>query len=138
RFRPEYRTRRSAWNDSLELFAAPHAAADLVDHPHQREAHGQFINAGPVQMSGQAEQASASVLGRTERGESGPAVANNRGHGAESLDIVQHGRALERAGYGRERRPDARNTALPFERFEQRRFFADLVCSGAGLRIAIE
>ena len=39
---------------------------------------------------------------------------------------------------GRKRRPDARNAALAFERFEQRRFLAALVSAGAGVRVAVE
>ncbi len=36
---------------------------------------------------------------------------------------------------GREGRPDARDAALAFERFEQRRFLAALVRAGAGVRV---
>ena len=43
-----------------------HAAADVVDHLHQVVAHGQFVHAGLVQVSAQAEQARTAVLRRAQ------------------------------------------------------------------------
>ena len=100
------------------------------------EAQRQLIDAGLVHMPGEAEQPRAAVLRRAERRERRAAIANDRRHRAERLDVVQHRGALERAGDRRKRRPDARDAALAFERFEQRRFLAALVRAGAGVRVA--
>src|SRR5262245_66154500 len=89
-------------------------------------------------MSREAEEPGAAVLGRAQRGEGGPAVANDRWHGAKRFHGVQDGGTLERSRDGRERRADARHTALAFERFQQRRLLAHFVRAGAGLRIAVE
>ena len=52
-----------------------HAAADFVDHAHQVEAQRQFVNAGLVDMAGEAEQPRAAVLRRAEIRERRAAVA---------------------------------------------------------------
>ena len=112
---------------AFSFLAVPNAAADFVDHPQEIEAHRQLVHAGLVHVTRQAEQARAAVLWRAEIGEPLPAVQNDRRDRAECLDVVEDGRGLPCAGNGRKRRPDSRNSALAFERFEQRRFFAALV-----------
>ena len=53
-------------------------------------------------------------------GEPPAAIEDDRRHGAERLDVVQNGGALACARHRRERRTDAGDAALAFERFQQR------------------
>ena len=125
-------------NDRLQLLPAAHAAADFVDHAQEVEAHRQFVNAGLVDVAGEAEHAGAAVLRRAEIREHSPPFSDDGRHGAEGLDVVQHGGRLQGARHRREGRPDARDAALAFERFEQRRFLAALVRARAGVRVEVE
>ena len=80
----EHRAGRSAGNHGFQLLAAPHAAADFVDHAHQVEAHRQLVNAGLVDVPGEAEQARAAVFRRAERREGRAAVADDRRNRAQT------------------------------------------------------
>ena len=89
-------------------------------------------------MPGEACELCPSGFGNAKRRESCAAIAKNGRHSAVGLDVIQDGGALERANDSREGWADARDAALAFERFEQRRFFAALVCARAAVRVSIE
>ena len=55
------------------------------------------------------------------------------GTAGQRLGIIDDRRPAPEPNHGRERRPDARNAALAFERFHQRRFFADFVRARAAV-----
>ena len=53
---------RAAGLDGLELLAAGHAAADLVDDLAERRAHRHFDQAGVLHLAGQGEDLGAAAL----------------------------------------------------------------------------
>ena len=55
-------------------------------------------------------------------------------YGGDGLGVVDDRWAAIEAHDGRERRLDARNAALAFERLHQRRLFAHFISARAGLR----
>src|SRR4051794_15951596 len=89
-------------------------------------------------MSAKAEEASAAVLRRAVVGELLSAHENDVGDGSQALDIINDGGAAPESDNSRERRTDARNATLSFERLHEGRFFANFISAGAGVPIAIE
>src|SRR5579883_2255991 len=133
-------TRRggTARNDRLQLFAITHATADFIDDAHDGKAHRQFVDAGLFDMTRDADQTCAAVFGCTELGVPGAAVAEDHRNGRKCLAVVENGGRLKRANDSREGRFQSRHTALAFERFEQRGFFAAFVGARTGVRVKIE
>src|SRR3954471_8164435 len=89
-------------------------------------------------MSAKAEEAGSAVLRRAVIGEFLAAHKNDVRDGSQALDIINDSGAAPESDNSRERRTDARNATLSFERLHQRRFLADFVSAGAGVPIAIE
>ncbi len=102
------------------------------------KAERQLVNAGFVDVTGKAGELGAAGFGNSQRRESRAAIANDRRYRAKGLDIVQNRGALKRADYRRKRRPDTRDAAFAFERFEQRRFLAALVSARAGMGVGVK
>src|SRR5439155_201041 len=136
--RSQHRAGGAARDDALQFLAAGNAAAYFLDHPAQRETHRQLVDARPVDVAAQAEQARPAVLGRAELGIRLRAHEENRRDVRERLDVVDDRRAAVEADHGREGRLDARIAAQALERIEQRRLLAALVGAGAGVGREVE
>ena len=63
---------------------------------------------------------------------------NNVRHAGQRLRIIDDRRPAPQSDHSREGRPNARNAALAFERFHQRRLFADFVGSRAAMPVNIK
>src|ERR1035437_2861085 len=120
------------------VFVHDDDAAHFLDHLLHREAEFEFVDAGLIDVPGEAGHLGAAGFGNTERRERRAAIAQDGRDRAEGLHVIQDGRALERARDGGKRRADARDAALAFERFQQRRFLTALVGARAGVRVEIE
>ena len=115
---------RAAGLDRLELLAAGHAAADVVDDLAERGAHRHFDQAGVLDLAGQGEDLGAAALFGADPGEPvGPVVDHGR-HVGEGLDVVDHGGLAPQAALGGIRRADARLAALALDRVDQRGLLA--------------
>ncbi len=101
-------------------------------------AHGQLVDAGALDVAGDAEEARAAVALGAELGVGLAAHQEDVRGGGDGLGVVDDGGAAVEADDGREGRLDARNAALAFERFHQGGLFADLVGSRAGLGDDVE
>src|SRR6185312_4737969 len=134
----ERRHRRAAGDDGLDLLAAGDAAADLVDHLAQRDAHRQLVDAGLVEVARHAEDARAARLGRAELGEPLPALLDDVRDVGDGLDVVDDGRLAPDALDRGERRLQARPAALALERVEERRLLAADVRAGAAVDGEVE
>ena len=132
--RQQHRRRRSARHHGLQFLAAANAAGNFVNHLLQVVAHRQFIYARPLNMPADAEQPRPAIAFRADPGILRAANAQNVGHRRNRLRVVDHRRPAIQPNHGRERRPDARNPALAFERLHQRRLFAYLISARAGVR----
>ena len=84
---------RSAGNYGLELSSVGDAATNVINHLLQRIAEGQFVNARLVDVSAQAEEACAAVLGWAIVGKLLAAHKNNVGNGRQSLNVIDDRRA---------------------------------------------
>src|SRR4051812_45443451 len=89
-------------------------------------------------MSAKAEEAGSAALRRAVIGEFLAAHKNDVRDGSQALDIINDSGAAPESDDGRERRTDARNAALSFQRFHQCRLFANFIGAGAGVPITIE
>src|SRR6266849_1062356 len=89
-------------------------------------------------MAGNGKHARAAVPGGAAVGVGFGTLEDDRGNGAERFDIVNDGRAAIEADDGREGRPDARITALAFQRFHKSGFFAAFVSACAGVNEQVE
>ena len=89
-------------------------------------------------MAAEAEEARAAVALGADLGVFRGAHADDVGNGGDGLGVIDDGGAAVEADDGGEGRLDARDAALAFERFHQRRLFADFVGAGAGLRDDVE
>src|SRR5665213_2304252 len=96
------RARSSSGNNCLQLLAILNAARYLIDSLAKAIAHRQFVNAGALYMTTDAEETCSTIaLG---------AELRNR------LGVVDDGWSAIEADDSREGRLDARNTAFAFER----------------------
>src|SRR5437870_12581351 len=86
-------------------------------------------------MSAQTEQTRSAVLRRTKVREPLGSAKNNVRHAGQRFRIIDDGWPTPQPNDSREGRPDARNAALAFERFHQRRLFANLVSPRAAVPI---
>ncbi len=136
--RLQQRARAAAGNHRFQLSSAGNSSGDFFDHALQVVAHGQFVNPGPVDVAGDAEQPRAAIFGRAERSVPFPSAMQNRRHGGKRFSVVDDRRRAVEADHGGEGRPDARVAALAFERFHQRGFLAALVGARACVRRQIE
>ena len=116
---------RAAGLHGLELPAVGNAAADVEDDFAQRDAHGDFDQAGVVDSAGEGEDLGAFALVRADaRRYQLAAVADDGGDVGEGLNVVdQRGRPHRPDSRG-ERRSRPRRAALAFDRGDQRGFFA--------------
>src|SRR5258708_28419644 len=86
-------------------------------------------------MSAQTEQTRSAVLRRTKVREPLCAGKNNVRHAGQRLRIINDGWSTPQPNNSREGRPDARDAPLSFERFHERRLFANLVSSRATMPV---
>jgi len=112
---------------------------NVVDHLLQVVAHGQLVNAGPLQLATHAEETGTAVARRTQAGK--PLAAPRMMCGtlaSVSALLITVARPTVRPRP--ERRPDAGHAPLAFERLHQRRFFAYFVsaCAGMGEDVEID
>src|SRR5579859_2531141 len=136
----EDRARTAAGNHRFEFFAVGNAAGHFVDELFHVHAERNFVDAGLIDVAGNAEQARAAVSRRAAIGVSFAAFVDDARHGAERFHVVDDGGAAVEPDDGREGRLDARIAALAFKRFHQSGFFATFVGAGAGVnqKIVIE
>ena len=133
------RHRRAARNDREQIVpAAAHAAGMAIDQFAQRNAHGLFDIARPLDMAGNAIELGAGVVLPADAGEPGRAAPHDVGHLGDGLDIVDGGRAAVEAHIGRERRLQPRLALLAFEAFQERGFLAADIGAGAVMHDEIE
>src|SRR5262249_38542640 len=90
------------------------------------------------QVSSQTEQACSAVFRRAQIRKPLRAAKNNWWNARERLGIIDDGRSCPESHDSRERRPNARHSALAFERFHQRRFLANFVCAGTAMPVNVE
>ena len=130
----------SAELHGFELPSVLDAAADLLHHLANRDAHGHFDQAAAVDLAGQGEDLGAAAGARAESGERGGAVAHDPGHAGQRLDVVDDGGLPAKAALHRIRRTQFRHAAAAFERLDERgllaaderaRAFADLEAQAA-------
>ena len=130
--------RRTARNHRLQPLVSSDTAADFIDHFPQGKSHRQFVDAGVRNVPAQAEEARPAVALAAEIGEPLAAVQEDVRHRGERLHIIHNRRASVEAHDGREGRFDARVAAISFQRIQQRRLFAALIGSGAGVGVKIK
>ena len=130
----EQRTRTATGDNGFQFLAAANAACDVFDEFAEREAERQFVNSGLVHVAGDRIQARAAIFRSAETGVPFAAATNDRRHGAERFDVVDHRGTAVKPDDSRKRRPDTRIAALAFERFHQRGFLAALVSARARVR----
>ena len=131
--------RRAAGNDRLEIVpAAANAAAMALDQFAERNPHRLFDVAGPLDVTGDAEQLGADIVGPADAGEPRRAAPQDIGSNRDGFDIVDGGRASVEPDIGREWWLQARLALLAFQAFEQRGLFAADIGAGAMRDIDIE
>src|SRR5437588_10427278 len=128
-------TGRSARHHALQLATVGDAAAHVVQHLLQVVAHGQFVHAGLGDVTAEAEQARAAVFRSAQLGIPVGAAKNNVRDVGQRFGIINDRRPAPQTDNGRKGWTDTRNATLAFERFHQRRLFADLVGSGAAVPV---
>ena len=128
----------AARDNSLQLLAVEDAAGDLVDGPLHVEPHRELVDAGALDMAGDAEEPRSAVPFRAELGVGLAAHEQDARGGGNSLDVVDDGRTAIEADNGGEGRLDAGDAALALERLHQGGLFADLVRPGASLGDDVE
>jgi hypothetical protein len=110
----------------------------ILQYPPHGDAERIFVDAGPLAVAADAQQLGAFRFSGAATGEPGPAFRRNLGGDGKSFDVVDHGRLVQIAVGGRERRTDARHAVLAFQRFDQRRFFAADVSARAEMNVDVE
>ena len=123
---------------AFEFAPAANAAGYLVDHLLEVVTHGQLVDAGALDVAADAEQARAAVALRAHGGVGLRTHLDDVRHGGDGLGVVDDRRPAVEADHGRERRLNAGNAALAFERLHQRRLLAHFVSAGAGLGDDVE
>src|SRR6266849_3196283 len=136
--RAHQRAGAAAGNHGLELLAAWNAAGDFIDELLHVHAERNFVNAGLIDVAGDAKHARAAVPRRAAAGVFLAALENNGRNSAERFDVINDRRAAVEADDGREGRLDARIAALAFERFHERGFFSAFVGARPGVNDQVE
>ena len=103
----------------FEGAAAANATGYLVDHFLEVVAHGQFVDAGIVDVAADAEKARAAVALGTNGCVGRPAHGEDVGDCGDGLGVVDDSRTAIEADHRREGWLDAGNTALAFERLHE-------------------
>src|SRR5258708_14464831 len=109
-----------------------------LDQFAQRNAHRLLDIAWPLDMTGDAEELRARVVGAPDARKPCSTSPQNIGHLRKGLDVVDRGRAAVEADIGRERRLEARQALLALKAFEQCGFFAANKGAGAMMALQIE
>ena len=104
----------------------------------ERVAHGQLVDAGALDVAGDAEQARAAVALGAELGVGLAAHQQDVRRAGDGFGVVDDGGAAVQADDGGEGRLDAGHAALAFERLHEGGLFADLVGARAGLGDDVE
>src|SRR6266852_6201113 len=136
--RAHQRAGAAAGNHGLELLAAWNAAGDFVDELLHVHAERDFVNAGLIDVAGDAKHARAAVSRCAAAGVFFTALENDGRNGAERLDVIDDGRAAVETDDGGEGRLDARVAAFAFEGLHQSGFFAALIGTRAGVHDQVE
>src|SRR5579859_6155959 len=138
--RGENRAGAAAGNYGFELLAVGNASRDFVEKLLHVHAERNFVDAGLVDVAGDAEQASATVFRGAAVGVSFAAFVDDRRHGAECFHVIDNRGAAVQADDSREGRLDPRVAAFTFERFHEGGLFATFVGARAGVnqQIVIE
>src|SRR5271169_288218 len=133
------RHRRAARNDGEQIVpAAAHAAGVPLDQFAQRNAHILFDIARTLDMTRNAIELGAGIVGAPDAGEPGGAAPHDVGHLRDGLDIIDGGRAAIEAHIGRERRLQPRLAFFAFETFQKRRLLAADIRAGAVMHDDVE
>ncbi len=130
----------AAWLPALELEAVAHAAGVVFEQLAGGDAEGQFPQARVLHLAGEAHQLGAVVFAAFAGQGFVPfhAVADDRRHVAQGLDVVHAGRLAPHAHGGREGRLGARVGATAFQGVDQCGFFTADVTPGAGVDEQLE
>ena len=129
---------RAAGLDGLDFAAVGRAAAHFLDDLPQRRAHRHFDEAGVVDFSGERKNFGALAFFRADAGEPVRALAMNRRHVGEGLDVVDQRGAAPQSAFRRERRARTRRAALAFDGGHQRGFLAANERAGADADVYVE
>ena len=125
--------RRAADDHGLGVFSA-RGHKHVVDG----RSHGKLVYAGPFDVAGNAQHLRAGrFLGADAFKPRHALGQNSRGQG-KRLDVVHGGGHAVQTGVYRERRAVASLAAVPFETFDQRRFFAAYVSPAAHVYVNVE
>src|ERR1035437_1287964 len=108
----------------FDLAAVRRATAHFFNDDAQRRAHWNFDQAGVFNFAGERENFCAFAFLRADAREPFRAVAINRRHVREGLDVVDERRAAEQTALRREWWTRPRRAALSFDRRHERGFFA--------------
>ena len=111
--------RDAAGDDALELLAAEHAAAVLVQELRERVAVLDLVDAGPLHVARDRDQLRSRALRRADAVEGRGAVADDAGDVGQGLDVVDDGRPLVQAAHRQARRTVARVALPALERCQQ-------------------
>ena len=123
---------------ALQLVSAWNAAADHFDDLAQLDAHGNFDEAGVLDLAGKREHLGALAALRAHVAEPFAAVAHDRRDVGIGLDVVDQRRLAPESAHRRIRRPRLRSAAPSFDRGEQCRLFAADKRAGAETNLDIE
>src|ERR1700733_518807 len=136
--RAEDGTRCAAGHYGLECLAVGNAAGNVVDHLLQVVTHRQLVDAGPIDVAADAEQARAAIALCADLRVCGAAHLDDEGHAGDGFGVVDDCGTAIQPDHGGEGRLDARYATLAFERLHQGGFLADFIGTSAGLRDGVK
>ena len=137
RIGPDEHARRTAEQDRPDVATAADTAGKL-DEVAQRGPEFDLVDAGPLDVPGQAEELRPGrALGADAR-VGLPAHLEDERDVGQRLDVVDDRRLAEQTDLDRERRLVARLAALALDRLEERRFLATDVRAGATPDLDVE
>ena len=109
--------RGTTGNDGFELAPVAHTTSQL-EQLREGSAHGHLEVAGTIDVSGDGETLTATVVRRPQPRKPIAAVTHDGGRGGEGLGVIDRGGCAVEAEIGRERRLEARQAFLPFQGFQ--------------------
>ena len=134
----DHRGRNAAGDDRLDLAPGPGAASVVVDQFPERDAHGQLVHPGLLDVAAQAiELGSWALLGSDAAEPLDPPV-DDVGQAGQGLDVVDDGRAFIKSRHGRERRLELGLAPASLDGFEHRRLLAADVGARPHVHVDVE
>ena len=130
--------RRTARLSRLELVATADAAADIEDDFAERRTHGNFDEAGVVDLAGKSEDLCTLRGLGADLAEPLGALVDDDGNVGERFDVVDDRRTAPETLDRRERRTGLRHAAVTLDRLEKSRLFAADERAGAEAELDVE